>query len=182
MIRTISGCTRSGLKGDQYFDLLDRFVEAVERRWPKSIIQWEDFSKDVAFKVLERYKEKVPSFNDDIQGTGAVTLAGLIAACRLKGEKLTDQTIVVVGAGAGGVGVAKAIQDGLVHEGLSREQARRQMFVMDAAGLVVEDVHAQHYQLPVSQFAETYAIGRSTARYPRCWKWSPRPSRLSCWA
>ncbi len=151
------GVHQKRLKGDQYFDLLDRFVEAVERRWPKSIIQWEDFSKDVAFKVLERYKKNVPSFNDDIQGTGAVTLAGLIAACRLKGEKLTNQTIVVVGAGAGGIGVAQAIQDGLVHEGLSREQARRQMFVMDADGLVVENVHAQQYQLKVSQFQETCA-------------------------
>jgi len=151
------GVHQKRLKGDDYFDLLDRFVEAVERRWPKSIIQWEDFSKDVAFKVLERYKDNVPSFNDDIQGTGAVTLAGLIAACKLKGQKLTDQTIVVAGAGAGGVGVAKAIQDGLVHEGLSREQARRQMFVLDAGGLVVENVHAEPYQLPVSQFSETYA-------------------------
>jgi malate dehydrogenase (oxaloacetate-decarboxylating) len=151
------GLHQKRLKGDAYFDLLDRFVRAVESRWPKSIIQWEDFSKDVAFKVLERYKKNVPSFNDDIQGTGAVTLAGVIAACRLKGEKLTKQTIVVVGAGAGGIGVAQAIQDGLVHEGLSREQARRQMFVMDADGLVVENVHAQQYQLKVSQFTETYA-------------------------
>ncbi|MGB5614288.1 MAG: NAD-dependent malic enzyme, partial [Sedimenticolaceae bacterium] len=151
------GVHQKRLKGDAYFDLLDRFVDAVERRWPKSIIQWEDFAKDVAFKVLERYKATVPSFNDDIQGTGAVTLAGLIAACKLKGEKLTEQRIVVAGAGAGGVGVAKAIQDGLVHEGLSREQARRQMFVMDIGGLVVEDVHAQQYQLPVSQFRETYS-------------------------
>ena len=145
------------LRGDEYFALLDRFVDAVKRRWPKAIIQWEDFAKDVAFKVLERYKDQVASFNDDIQGTGAVTLAGLIAACKLKGEALTGQTIVVVGAGAGGVGVAKAIQQGLVHEGLSREQARRRMFVMDAGGLVVEGVSAQGYQLPVSQFPETYA-------------------------
>ena len=145
------------LKGDEYFALLDRFVDAVERRWPKCIIQWEDFAKDVAFKVLERYRDQVPSFNDDIQGTGAVTLAGLIAACKMKGEALTDQRIVVVGAGAGGIGVAKAIQDGLVHEGLTREQARRQMFVMDAAGLVVEDVSSLPYQLPVSQYADTYS-------------------------
>jgi malate dehydrogenase (oxaloacetate-decarboxylating) len=145
------------LRGDEYFALLDRFVDAVKNRWPKAIIQWEDFAKDVAFKVLERYKDRVASFNDDIQGTGAVTLAGLIAACRLKGEPLTAQRIVVVGAGAGGVGVAKAIQDGLVHEGLTREQARRRMFVVDASGLVVEGVSAQGYQLPVSQFADSYA-------------------------
>jgi malate dehydrogenase (oxaloacetate-decarboxylating) len=144
------------LSGDEYFALLDRFVDAVHRRWPKAIIQWEDFAKDVAFKVLERYKGQIGSFNDDIQGTGAVTLAGLIAACKQKGEALIDQRIVVVGAGAGGIGVAKAIQDGLVHEGLSREQARRQMFVVDAGGLVVEGVSSQPYQLPVSQVAETY--------------------------
>jgi len=145
------------LRGDEYFALLDRFVEAVRVRWPKAIIQWEDFAKDVAFKVLERYRDRIASFNDDIQGTGAVTLAGLIAACKLKGEALTEQRIVVVGAGAGGVGVAKAIQDGLVHEGLTREQARRRMFVMDVGGLVVEGVSAQGYQLPVSQYPDTYA-------------------------
>lgn len=154
------------LKGDEYLALIDRFVAAVERRWPKAIIQWEDFAKDVAFSVLERYKDRIASFNDDIQGTGAVTLAGLLTACRIKGEQLTAQRICVVGAGAGGVGVAKAIQDGLVHEGLSREQARRQMFVVDAAGLVVEDVSAQPYQRPVSQFAATYADWEIAAETP----------------
>lgn len=154
------------LSGDEYFALLDRFVEAVKQRWPKAIIQWEDFAKDVAFKVLERYKSRIASFNDDIQGTGAVTLAGLIAACKLKGELLTAQRIVVVGAGAGGIGVARVIQDGLVHEGLSREQARRQMFVVDAGGLVVEEVTAQPYQVPVSQFAETYADWKIVGTVP----------------
>ena len=152
------GVHRKRLTGDAYFDMLDRFVDSVQRRWPKAVIQWEDFAKDVAFRVLERYKEKVPCFNDDIQGTGAVVLAGLLSACKKIGQKLSDQHIVVVGAGAGGVGVAKAIQDGLVHEGLSREQARRQMFVMDAAGLVVEDlIDPASYQQPVSQFSATYS-------------------------
>jgi malate dehydrogenase (oxaloacetate-decarboxylating) len=151
------GVHQPRLRGDAYFELLDRFVDAVKRRWPKCVIQWEDFAKDVAFKVLERYKDHVPSFNDDIQGTGAVTLAGLIAACKLKGESLVDQRIVVVGAGAGGVGVAKSIQDGLVHEGLSREEARRRMFVVDAGGLVVEGVSSLPYQVPVSQFADSCA-------------------------
>ncbi len=150
------GVHQRRLIGEAYFDLLDRFVEAVKRRWPKAVIQWEDFAKDVAFAVLERYRGRVPSFNDDIQGTGAVTLAGLLSACRATGRRLTEQRICVVGAGAGGVGVAKAIQDGLVHEGLSREQARRQMFVMDAGGLVVEDVSAQGYQGQVAQFIDSY--------------------------
>ena len=151
------GVHQSRLKGDAYFELLDRFVAAVRKRWPKAMIQWEDFAKDVAFQVLERYRDKVASFNDDIQGTGAVTLAGLLAACKLKGEALTEQTIVVVGAGAGGVGVAKMIQDGLVHDGLSREHARQRMFVMGSGGLVVEGVSARGYQTSVSQFVETYA-------------------------
>ncbi len=88
--------------------MLDKFVDAVKKRWPKAIIQWEDFAKDAAFAVLERYRKKIPSFNDDIQGTGAVVLAGLLSACKLKGEALANQRIVVVGAGAGGVGVAKS--------------------------------------------------------------------------
>ena len=152
------GVHRKRLTGDAYFDMLDRFVDSVQRRWPKAVIQWEDFAKDVAFRVLERYKDKVPCFNDDIQGTGAVVLAGLLSACKKIGQKLSDQRIVVVGAGAGGVGVARAIQDGLVHEGLSREQARSRMFVMDAAGLVVEDlIDPESYQQPVSQFSATYS-------------------------
>jgi malate dehydrogenase (oxaloacetate-decarboxylating) len=144
------------ISGDKYFELLDRFVETVQARWPLAVIQWEDFAKDVAFSVLERYHNKVPCFNDDIQGTGAVVLAGILAACHLKGEKLSEQNVIVVGAGAGGVGVAKAIQDGMVKEGLTREQARRQMFVLDGRGLVVENITKDSYKLQVAQFKETY--------------------------
>ena len=150
------GVRSKRLTGDAYFEMLDKFVDAIKKRWPKAIIQWEDFAKDVAFAVLERYRKKIPSFNDDIQGTGAVVLAGLLSACKLKGEALADQRIVVVGAGAGGVGVAKVIQDGLVHEGLSREQARRQMFIMDEFGLVVEGISPDAYKKPIMQFSDTY--------------------------
>ena len=145
------------ITGEKYFELLDRFVETIEARWPLAVIQWEDFAKDVAFSVLERYRNKIPCFNDDIQGTGAVVLAGILAACHLKGEKLSEQCVVVVGAGAGGVGVAKAIQDGMVREGLSREQARRQMYVLDGRGLVVEGVTKDNYKLQVAQFKDTYS-------------------------
>ncbi|MCL4167071.1 UNVERIFIED_CONTAM: hypothetical protein GTU68_042249, partial [Idotea baltica] len=139
------------LTGDAYFDLLDEFVAAVKKRWPKAIIQWEDFAKDTAFAVLERYRKQIPSFNDDIQGTGAVVLAGLLNACKLKGETLSQQRIVVVGAGAGGVGVSKVIQDGLVHEGLTREQARSQMFIVDEFGLVIEGISQDEYKKPIMQ-------------------------------
>jgi malate dehydrogenase (oxaloacetate-decarboxylating) len=150
------GVHEKRLTGDAYFKVLDQFVDAVQKRWPNTIIQWEDFAKDVAFAVLERYKDKLPSFNDDIQGTGAVVLAGLLSACKIKGEALVDQRIVVVGAGAGGVGVSKVIQDGLVREGLTREQARRQMFIMDEFGLVVEGISPDAYKKPIMQYTDTY--------------------------
>jgi len=150
------GIQKERLSGEEYLKIIDNFVDAVEKRWPKAIIQWEDFAKDVSFTVLERYRNRIPSFNDDIQGTGAVVLAGLLSACKLKGESLADQRIVVVGAGAGGVGVAKVIQDGLVHEGLSREQARRQMFIMDEFGLVVEGISPDAYKKPILQYQDSY--------------------------
>lgn len=150
------GIQKKRLTGDAYLKIIDQFVNAVEKRWPKAIIQWEDFAKDVSFAVLERYRDRIASFNDDIQGTGAVVLAGLLSACKLKGELLTDQRIVVVGAGAGGVGVAKVIQDGLVHEGLSRKQAKQQMFIMDEFGLVVEGISPDAYKKSIMQYQESY--------------------------
>lgn len=145
------GVHQKRLTGEAYFDFMDKFVEAAERKWPKAVIQWEDFSKDVAFKVLERYRDKIPCFNDDIQGTGAVVLAGLLCACKQKGESLTEQRVVIAGAGAGGIGVACAILEGMVCEGLDREQARRQMFVIDGRGLVVKDLTPDEYKQRVAQ-------------------------------
>ena len=149
------GVHQPRLRGEAYFELVDKFVDAVQQKWPKAVIQWEDFAKNVAFEVLERYKDKVPCFNDDIQGTGAVVLAGLLTACHSKGERLCDQRVAVVGAGAGGVGVARAIRDGMIKEGLSEEQARKQLFVLDGKGLVVEGVTHDDYKVSVSQFSDT---------------------------
>lgn len=160
------GVQKKRLTGNAYLAVIDQFVNAVKKRWPKAIIQWEDFAKDVSFTVLERYRDRIPSFNDDIQGTGAVVLSGLLSACKLKGEALTDQRIIVVGAGAGGVGVAKVIQDGLVHEGLTREQARRQMFIMDEFGLVVEGISPDAYKKPIMQFQDTYKTWQIEADIP----------------
>ena len=106
------GVRQRRLRGAAYFDFLDKFVEAVKARYPRAVIQWEDLAKDAAFAVLERYRKVLPSFNDDIQGTGAVALAGLLNACKLRGERLRDQRVVVYGAGAGGCGVAWAIRQG----------------------------------------------------------------------
>lgn len=140
------GVRQRRLRGARYLAFLDKFVTAVKERWPRAIIQWEDLAKDVAFTVLERYRKQIPSFNDDIQGTGAVALAGLIAASRMKGESLREQRIVILGAGAGGIGVAWAITQGLMREGLSREEARDRVCVLDSHGLLVEGRTVESYK------------------------------------
>jgi len=110
------------------------------------VIQWEDLSKTAAFTVLERYRDRGPSFNDDIQGTGAVALAGILAACHLRKESLKDETFVIHGAGAGGVGVAWAIREGLVRAGLSRAEAKARVFVLDSRGLLLTDREMEEYK------------------------------------
>ncbi len=140
------GVKHDRLKGEEYLRFVDRFVEATLERFPKAIIQWEDFSKDTAFMVLDRYRKVVPSFNDDIQGTGAVVLAGVLNACRLKGETLAEQRVVISGAGAGGAGVAAAIREGMRREGLSPEQIAGRVFVLDSRGLLTDDRPMEDYK------------------------------------
>ncbi len=160
------GVRHKRLRGEAYFQFLDRFVEAVKRRYPKALIQWEDFAKETAFAVLERYRKVVPSFNDDIQGTGAVALAGVLSACRLKGERLRDQTVVVYGAGAGGIGVAWALLEGMKREGLSEEEAKARVLVLDSKGLLVEGRAMEAYKRPFAQRAERIAGWAFSGPYP----------------
>jgi len=145
------GVRQRRLKGAEYDEFLDKFVDAVRHRWPRAVIQWEDLSKNTAFKVLDRYRDVVPSFNDDIQGTGAVALAGVIRACALKKEPLTEQIFVVHGAGAGGIGVAAALIDGLQSAGLSRDDARARVLVLDSKGLLLEGREMEDYKKPFAQ-------------------------------
>ncbi|MAQ17596.1 MAG: NAD-dependent malic enzyme [Sandaracinus sp.] len=146
------GVRQRRIHGEDYDDFLDKFVAAIEERWPRAIVQWEDLAKGVAFRVLERYRDRIPSFNDDIQGTGAVALAGVLSACARKGEPITEQTVVVHGAGAGGVGVAAAIVEGMVARGLDREAAHRRVLVLDSRGLLVEGrERVDDYKRPFAQ-------------------------------
>ena len=145
------GVRHKRLTGEAYFRFLDKFVEGVKKRYPKALVQWEDFSKDSAFAVLERYRKSLPSFNDDIQGTGAVALAGVLSACGLKGERLRDQTVIVYGAGAGGIGVAWALQQGLMREGLSKEEAVSRLLVLDSKGLLISGRNMEAYKRAYAQ-------------------------------
>jgi malate dehydrogenase (oxaloacetate-decarboxylating) len=126
------------LRGAEYDSLLDEFVQAVKRRFPKALLQWEDFRKGNAFALLDRYREVLPSFNDDIEGTAAVALAGLIAGTRALGVPLAAQRIAIVGAGAAGVGIARLLRDTLRRAGLGRDDVTRAVAVLDSHGLVVE--------------------------------------------
>lgn len=150
------GVRQNRLEKEAYFELVDKFVIAVKSTWPKAIIQWEDFTKDVAFDVLSRYRNKIPCFNDDIQGTGAMALAGLLAACHKIGENLKDQTVIVVGAGAGGLGVAGMIRTGMLNAGLSEQETNRQIYVVDVNGLIFDEDNIEDYKLPFVQPADIY--------------------------
>ena len=145
------GWRHKRLRGEEYLAFMDKVVDAVHERWPRAVLQWEDLSKDAAFELLARYRKKLPSFNDDIQGTGAVTLAGLVGACAMRGRKLTDEVVVVYGAGAGGVGVAWAVQQGMMREGLSAEAARDRVLVLDSKGLLVEGRSMEAYKKGFAQ-------------------------------
>ncbi|MDX1302120.1 NAD-dependent malic enzyme [Photobacterium sp.] len=133
------GMPRKRMRGEEYKAFIRKFVKQVKRHFPKAVLQWEDFSKSNAFDNLSDYEDDLPSFNDDIQGTGSVVLAGILGAVKIKNEKLADQTYVVYGAGAGGVGVADQIYAGLLKEGCSHVAAREKIFVLDSQGLVFDD-------------------------------------------
>jgi malate dehydrogenase (oxaloacetate-decarboxylating) len=145
------GVHEKRLTGEAYFELLDEFVHAIADLWPRAVIQWEDFARNLAFEVLERYREELPCFNDDIQGTGAMALAGLLSACKLKNQDITEQCVVIAGAGAGGVGVACAIQKGMELAGLNSDEARENVLVLDAGGLVIDRDDIESYKHAIAQ-------------------------------
>jgi len=124
------------LRGEPYFELLDAFVDAVGRRWPRAIVQWEDFAKRNAFTVLDRYRDRIPSFNDDILGTGAVVLAALRNAFELARVPMATGRILFLGAGEACLGSARAILAAKLEAGASEDEARAQMALLDATGLV----------------------------------------------
>lgn len=126
------------LRGNAYVELVEEFVEAVVEVFPGALVQWEDFRKDNALQILDRFVGRVPSFNDDIQGTGATALAGLLSAARVHGRALVDERIVILGAGAAGLGIARQIRAGMEAEGMSAAEAGHRIAALDSGGLLVE--------------------------------------------
>ena len=127
------------IRGPEYLALVDEFVTAIRTVMPDALVQWEDFRKDNALTILDRYSNVLPSFNDDIQGTGAVVMAGLNSALTIKGERLSEQRIVIFGAGAAGLGVTRQIKAQLKDEGVTGERQAGVVAVLDRAGLLVDD-------------------------------------------
>ncbi|OOF17502.1 NAD-dependent malic enzyme [Salinivibrio sp. PR932] len=132
------GWRHTRISGQDYDDFIEEFIQAVQRRWPDALIQFEDFAQKNAMPILERYKDKVCCFNDDIQGTAAVTVGSLIAACKAAGTKLSEQRITFLGAGSAGCGIAEAIIAQMVSEGISDQEARARVFMVDRWGLLID--------------------------------------------
>ena len=126
------------ISGKEYEDFVDAFVQAVKRRWPDVLLQFEDFAQKNAAPLLKRYRDQICCFNDDIQGTAAVVLGSLIAASRAADRRLRDQTVVILGAGSAGCGIAEQIVAEMVHEGLSDPEARERIFMVDRFGLLTD--------------------------------------------
>lgn len=134
------------LVGEAYLDFVRRFAKAFKTVFPQALCQWEDFSKQKAFAIRDTYLHDLVSFNDDIQGTGAVTLAALLSAMQIKQESLTKQVYLIYGAGAGGVGIAEQIETALVEAGLGPEEARERIFTVDSKGLVTSERELAPYK------------------------------------
>jgi malate dehydrogenase (oxaloacetate-decarboxylating) len=130
------GWRHERIGGQDYFDFIDRFVRAVQAELPTTCLQWEDFATPHARPILERYRDQLLTFNDDIQGTAAVALGATLAAVKVAGNSLKDQQIVMLGAGSAGIGVADFLRAAMREEGLSDQQARERFWVVDKDGLL----------------------------------------------
>lgn len=132
------GWRNKRISGKEYDSFIEKFVDATQQVFPNVFLHWEDFGRKNARRNLERYRHTTCTFNDDIQGTGVVTLAALLAAVKVTNTKLTDQQIVIFGAGTAGVGIADQICDEMIREGVNEEEARRKFWILDRSGLLTE--------------------------------------------
>src|SRR3984957_5680757 len=146
------GLRQSRVRGDEYAAFVDEFVTAVQQLYPKCCIQWEDFANINAVPLLERYREEICTFNDDIQGTAGVALAGILASLRITKQKITDQRFLFLGAGSAGTGIAELISQAMAEAGMDIHQARRRNALFDANGLlVISRKDLAEFQRPFAQ-------------------------------
>lgn len=128
------------VRGDRYYDFVDQFVQTAERLFPKLYLHWEDFGRSNAANILEKYRNQIPTFNDDIQGTGIVTLGGIFGSLAITGGKLADQVYLCFGGGTAGAGIASRVLREMVSEGISEEEAYKHFFMVDKQGLLFDDM------------------------------------------
>ena len=128
------------VRGDRYYDFIDKFVNTAEKLFPKLYLHWEDFGRSNAANILEKYRKNIPTFNDDIQGTGIVTLGGIFGSLAVTGEKITDQVYLCFGGGTAGAGIAHRVLREMITKGLSEEDAYKRFFMVDKQGLLFDDM------------------------------------------
>jgi len=149
------GWSQPRISGDEYYDFVDDVITAIKRRWPKALIQFEDFAQKNAMPLLEKYRDKICCFNDDIQGTAAVSVGSLLAASKAAGKQLKDQVVTFLGAGSAGCGIAEQIILQMVAEGLTDAEARARVFMVDRFGLITENQpNLLDFQRKLAQKAE----------------------------
>jgi len=150
------GWRHARVRGEEYDEFIEAFVQAVKQKFPHALLQWEDFSKHNAPRLLERYRDQLCTFNDDIQGTGAVTVAGLLAAMKLIGARLRDQRVLILGAGASAIGISDQIVAAMADDGVPWAEARTSIWLVDSQGLVHDarpnlDSFKQKYAQPIER-------------------------------
>lgn len=146
------GCPHPRIDTEQYDAFIDAFVSAIHKNFPNAFLHWEDFGRGNARRILEKYKDQLCTFNDDIQGTGAVTLAALLSACDVTNKKLEEQRIVVFGAGSAGTGISDQIVDALIREGLTEKEAYQRFWLIDRNGLLLaSDSDLTEAQIPYAR-------------------------------
>ena len=133
------GMRHERLSGEAYFAYIDRFVAAVEKLFPKSLLHFEDFGRGTAARILDKYQDQILTFNDDIQGTGVIALAGVLGALNISGQSIAEQRFLTFGAGTAGMGIVKMLYNELIKQGMSPKEAKQHFYLVDRQGLLFED-------------------------------------------
>ncbi|MBC3767693.1 NAD-dependent malic enzyme [Neptunicella marina] len=161
------GARHKRIGQQDYDEFIEKFINAVKRRWPQAMLQFEDFAQPNAMPILEKYRDQICCFNDDIQGTASVTVGTLLAACLHKKQKLSEQNVVFVGAGSAGCGIAEQIICQMMAEGLSENEARSRLFMIDRYGLLSEDMEGlRDFQQKLTQPNSVTSNWQFSGDYP----------------